>query len=291
MDVKKYMKIVRLGHKSTADVLKKGDRITITEKIDGANASFAVSDDVVHGFSRNNPVTKDNRLRGFYDFIQTLDPDKLLPNKRYYGEWCVKHKVNYGDNFNKFFLFDIYDEYSGEYLPLEFVRSEAERLELNLVPVFYEGEYKDYDHLMSYVGKSELTKDGDGEGVVVKNLEYRDEFGNQVFVKLVSDAFREKKKQKSPKDPSKQPQEFEFVNTFLTRARVEKFLYKLVDEGILSEDFGIEDMGVILKNLGNRLYDDLINEEGVSLPEDHEEKVLRKGIGKSLPKIVKEILK
>lgn len=44
MEQKKYHSIIRYGHKSTQDVLNKGDKIIIQEKIDGANASFAVID-------------------------------------------------------------------------------------------------------------------------------------------------------------------------------------------------------------------------------------------------------
>lgn len=289
-EIKKYMDIVRLGHKTTEDVLNKGDYITITEKIDGANSSFTAIDGVVYGFSRNNPVSEENTLRGFYGFTQTLDAAKLLPNKRYFGEWLVRHKVDYGDNFNKFYLFDIYDEELQEYLPLDFVKAEAERLNLNLVPIFYEGEYIDFEHLMSFVGKSKLTEDGKGEGIVVKNVNYKDRYGRQIFVKLVSDIFREMQKQKAPKDPSKQPEEFTFVKTFMNRARVEKLIYKLVDEGILDEKFSIEDMGLILKHLGNMVYDDMLKEEIDSLSKEFEESKLRKGIGKNLPLMVKEII-
>src|SRR5690606_27169428 len=114
--------------------------------------------------------------------------------------------------------------------------------------------------------------------------------GNQVFVKLVSDEFREVKKQKPPKDPSKISEEQMFVNTTVTEARVDKFLHKLVDEGILDENWGIEDMGVILKNLGKVILDDIIKEESDMLPKDYDRKLVKKSIGKTLPKIVKEII-
>jgi hypothetical protein len=62
---KKYTDIVRLGHKSTQDVLKVGDIISITEKIDGANASFMLDNESEIGvscYSRNTPLNKDNTL-------------------------------------------------------------------------------------------------------------------------------------------------------------------------------------------------------------------------------------
>lgn len=71
-----------------------------------------------------------------------------------------------------------------------------------------------------------------------------------------------------------------FVNECLTLARVEKLLYKLVDETLLEEQFGIEDMGLILKHLGARSYEDMMKEESDSL-ENYEEKKLKNVLVKS----------
>jgi hypothetical protein len=68
-------------------------------------------------------------------------------------------------------------------------------------------------------------------------------------------------------------------------------LHKIVDEGIIEADFGIEDMGTILKNLGGRIYDDILKEESDSLPENYEVQLLRKAIGSKLPHIVKDLLR
>lgn len=191
--------------------------------------------------------------------------------------------------YNNFYLFNVYDEDLGEYLSDNIMRSEAARLEIKTVPLIYEGEYISFEHLMSFVGQSDMAVTF-GEGIVVKNVSYKDRYGHQVFVKLVHEDFAEIQKQKKPKDPSVITQEQVFVNTYLVEARVDKMLHKLVDEGILDENFGIEDMGMILKNLNTRIYDDLIKEESDYLPAEYEDKLLRKAIGGKLPKIVKQIL-
>lgn len=286
-EMKKYMDVVRLGHKTTIGVLNEGDDIVIQEKLDGANASFKLDDGKIAAFSRNTKLSPENNLRGFYEWTQTLDPSKLLDGVIYYGEWLVKHKLDYGTNANQFYLFDIYNEFLHEYDSFTMVKDEAKRLNLNLIPLFYEGKYQSFEHLQSFVGKSELGVEG--EGVVVKNVSYKDNYGHQCFVKLVSDSFREVQKQKAPKDPNFQSVEMTFVNECLTKARVEKLLHKLVDEQILDENFGIEDMGTILKNLGNRVYDDIMKEEADSLA-TYEEKDIRKCIGKKLPVIIKSLL-
>ena len=53
----------------------------------------------------------------------------------------------------------------------------------------------------------------------------------------------------------------------------------------------IEDMRLILRNLGTRIYEDILKEESDSLPEGFEIQPLRKAIGSKIPQIVKEIIK
>lgn len=169
------------------------------------------------------------------------------------------------------------------------VKEESLRLSLNLIPVFYEGEYKSFEHLESFIGKTALGV-SEGEGIVVKNVNYQDRYGNQLFVKLVSDSFREVQKQKAPKDPNFKSAEQSAIESVLTKARVEKLIYKLVDENLLDEQFGIEDMGMILKQLSNRVYEDIVKEEHEIIKE-YEEKNVRRVIGKSLPLMVKSIIR
>lgn len=294
-NVKKYTDIVRMGHRDTVGVVKEGDYITVYEKLDGANASFTVDTNgsaEVLAFSRNTQLSPENNLRGFYEFTRGIDPFALSPRAIYYGEWLVKHKVDYGDNAGVFYLFDIYDKVTESYVPTNVVIEVAERLSLAIAPILYAGPYVSYEHLQSFVGRSAYasTPDG-GEGVVVKNVNFRDRFGKQTFMKLVSDGFREIQPQKAPRDPNTVPSaEAAFVQTFMTEGRVDKLLRKLVDEALIPEDFGLEDMGAILRELGGRVYDDLFKEERESLPEEFNERDIRKSIGKKLPLIIRSII-
>jgi hypothetical protein len=289
-EFKKFTDVIRLGHKSTIGVLTEGDNIIVQEKIDGANASFRVVDDEIYAFSRNTQLSADNTLRGFYTYAQTLDVSHMNPDYIYFGEWLVAHKIQYHlEAMNQFYLFDVFDTVTQRYLPFDVAIHEAYKLGLNLIHVLYTGQYQGFDHLQSFVGKSDY---GDvGEGIVVKNVDYVNKYGDQMYVKLVSDAFAEVQKQKLPKDPN-QPAtvEQEFVNTYVTTGRVDKMLHKLVDEGVLDEQYGVEDMGVILRNLNVRIYDDLLKEESDSLPDGYDDKLLRKSIGRVLPTMVKDII-
>jgi len=291
--IKKYTDIVRLGHRSTVGILNEGDYIEVTEKLDGANSSFKLNEENnVDGFSRRTPVDETNTLRGYYNWIkENIKPELLNPKYRYFGEWLCSHTIQYKpEYYQKFYLFSIYDDELQEYLSNKIMESEALRLGLNTVPVLYKGQYISFEHLMGYVGKSDMAVNY-GEGIVVKNVKYKDRNGEQRFVKLVHEDFTEVQKQNPPKDPNRPATpEQEFANMCVTKARVDKMLHKLVDEGILESTFGIEDMRLILSNLGNRIYEDILKEESDSLPEGYEIQVLRKAIGSKIPQIVKEII-
>lgn len=283
----KYTKVVRMGHKSTRDYFKEGDYIYVQEKLDGANASFKVEDGKLKCFSRNLELSESERLRGFYDWVhKNIKLEELWEGVVYIGEWLCPHKVPYPEEAQyNFYLFDVFHEEENQYLPFNIVLDEADQLGLKTVPLFYEGVYKSYEQLMEYVGKTEMGGEF-GEGIVVKKAT-----DTTKFVKLVSEEFAELMPQaKSPKKPQPLSAESEFVRTFLNEARVEKMLYKLVDEGIIDEHFDLSDMGTILRELGNRIYEDIIEEEGDSLPEGFEEKMIKKGIGRALPVIVKTII-
>lgn len=287
---KHYSDVIRYGHKTTQGMFNVGDPIVIQEKLDGANASFRRVGDKILAFSRKTQLNAENNLRGFYEWTQTLDAKSLIEDCPYFGEWSCRHKIDYGENLNKFYMYDIYSPEKQKYLDFDIVKSEAGRLGLNLIPVLYEGPFVSFEHLQSFVGKSEVAPEGvEGEGIVVKNHAYTNRYGDQLFVKLVTDSFREIQSQKAPKDPNFVSQEQAIVETVLTKARVEKLLHKLVDEGVLDEQFGIEDMGLILKHLGTRVYEDIVKEEYDTI-KDFEEKDVRRFIGRITPKITKEII-
>ncbi|NRR22829.1 RNA ligase family protein [Brevibacillus sp. MS2.2] len=296
MEQKKYTDIIRLGHQTTEGVFKEGDSIIIQEKLDGANASFRYDEETncIRAFSRNMELHEEENLHGFFQWTQQLPKEEIVAGMVYFGEWLNPHKIKYPQYEKQFIIFDMYDTAACEYVDFPIVEREAQRLGLHLVPVFYRGEYQGEEHLKSFVGKTalggKLRDEEIGEGIVVKNADYRDHFGRQLFVKIVTDVFCEVKRQKPPKDPNQpKSEEVLFVEQYVTLARVEKFLYKLIDEGVLEETFDVKDMGVILKNLNLRIYEDLLKEEADALPDGYDEKELRKVISKVIPLFVKEI--
>lgn len=297
-EIKKYTSIVRHGKSNTHLVYNVGDKISITEKIDGANASFCIDEENLLGvscYSRNQILSEENRLRGFYDWVESnIVPikEKLNPNYRYIGEWLVPHKVVYKEEYyNNFYLFSIWSDTEEKYLSDETVKGEAARLNLLTPRYFYEGEYISFEHLKQFVGLSDMTKEPNtGEGIVVKNVDYFDKYGRQIFTKIVSDKFAEVMKQKPAKSTDVKDDKLRnLVLSVLTEARVEKIILKLVDKGIINRDFGIDDIGTILKNSGAEIIEDIYKEEG-ELFKDIDDKLVRKQIGKIYAPMVRKIV-
>ena len=271
--MKKYKDIERLKDKY-APAFKAGEHITITEKIDGANASIVVNEDgTLTACSRRNELNQNNTLQGFYDFVQTLDASIVSAalTSRYilFGEWLVKHTIRYPeDKMKQFYVFDVYDTETEQYMPWDFTKQIAEFIGLKTVPLFYDGPFISWEHIYSFVGKTEMGGEPTGEGIVIKSQDRLDNkfSGTPEYVKIVAKEFSEVHQSKPQKeiDPeklaAKQAVE-DLVATIVTARRVEKSIQKLVEDGIVPEDWDEKSLGVIAKHLPRAIYNDCIKEE------------------------------
>ena len=273
MEHKKFMDIQRIKE-GYVDNFKPGDLIYIEEKIDGSNAAIrydAATNSIV-AQSRKQILTPTNNLRGFYEFTQRLDVDKihkvLGENLVAFGEFLVSHTVKYPDDkYNNFYMFDVYDLGTQSYLPQNKVIAIAAMLGLTMAPIFYIGEFISWEHCASFVGKSELGAES-GEGIVVKNQTRLNDPDNRhpFYLKIVGEKFCETKahghiKQTNPDVLAKLEADRALAETIVTDARVTKILHKMVDEGIIPADWDNHDMGTIAKNLPRLVYEDCVKEE------------------------------
>lgn len=287
---KKYNSILRHGKSGTHETVKDGEYVVIWEKLDGANSAFCLSKDgtEVLCFSRNKQLDEHDGLRGFYQWVQkNVKKERLMKNYIYFGEWLVKHKIDYGENANQFYLFDVFNKVSNEFVSETRVCLEGNSLKVKTAPVLADGIVgKDFtlEEIVAMAGKSKLAVDGKGEGIVIKNYSHKHKDGSQVFTKVVTKEFQESNGVKA-KVTKTSDAITDFIQQFLTEARVEKMLNKLVDEGKLCENYDITDMGTILKELGSSVADDIIKEESDVLF-----KVLKQRIGKNVPSVVRNIL-
>ena len=146
------------------------------------------------------------------------------------------------------------------------VKALAEQLGLRYVPVFYEGSFTSWEDYQPLVGKTELGGEI-GEGIIIKNLSTLS--GNLAYTKIVHENFSEnkktwKKKQRrkpSPEELQEHERLLELAKTVVTRQRVQKMLYKLVDEGVIPEDFSRQDIPAIFQHLPSAIYYDCLKEE------------------------------
>lgn len=295
---KKYDKILNKGFQ-LSDFVETG--IEVTEKLDGSNASFTYDADAkkVRVFSRNQELTENNNLNGFYQYVQEFVKDfndlqiATLRDYTIFGEWLTKHTVTYKDEaYNKFYAFDVFNKKSGYYVshrlrlevfstlqlktPEEFMTFEpAELLMLNKEDVL--------NAIKDSVGESSLTLTPDtGEGVVIKSLGVRDP-DNDPSYKLVTDRFRETKGLKQQKPTGLQ---VHLVDYAITEARMKKIIFKKLDEQELKEeDLSLQNFGKVMGSVVKDFQDDIIEEEM-----DEIIKQIRKRIGKQLPNLLRPFL-
>ena len=288
MRQKHFMDIERFKEKFE-DGFRVGDHIVIQEKIDGTNFSIRYDEetDTVAAFSRNNPLDFNNNLRGAYEWSQKLNKglvkEVLGNNKVLFGEWLVPHTIVYPkERYHNAYFYDVYDLETEGYLPQNEVKDIVDRLNLIYVPVFYDGEFTSWEDVRKFVGKTELGGEL-GEGVVVKNQTRLNDPNTRLpfYTKIVIEKFSEHKKQRivDPEKLAERERLNAITETIVTRARVEKILNKLVDEGIIPEDWDEHNMSTIAKNLGKRVYEDCVKEESETVEQ----------VGESFGKIASSI--
>ena len=226
-----YPKIVHLD-KDEAEGILDGEVVVIQEKIDGANLSVWKTDEGLYVGSRTQIVGTPTQLSGFRWAVEYVNAHegikKLLakyPNFRLFGEWLVPHTVKYPDKFyNKFWLFDILDESTGEWMhPVDVARI-AKDYWIHYPKVFFFGN-ANRDKVSEFVGKSELEVAG--EGVVVKRFGWKNKFGEHKYAKLVSDSFKERNQLVFGNTHKDSMPELDFACYTVTVPRIVKLVHKM----------------------------------------------------------------
>jgi len=273
MMLKKYVDIERLKDKY-AEAFKAGEHITITEKIDGANASISANEDgTLSCFSRRQELSAENGLQGFYNYVQTLDPTIISATlgTRYifFGEWNCKHTIVYPESrLKQFYVFDVWDTEIEQYLPWEQTKQMAEFCGLKMVPLFYDGPFTSWEDIYKFVGKTEMEGSPTGEGIVIKSQDRLDNKSSRTpaYVKIVAKEFSEVHQSKPQKeiDPeklAKKQVDEALAATIVTERRAEKTLEKLIDDTLLKPDWDEHDLGYLAKTAPKLVYEDCRKEE------------------------------
>lgn len=272
MQQKHYIDIERLKE-GYAKGFSVGDHIIIQEKLDGSTLAirYDPDSDKIRAYSRKTELDHSNTLRGAFEWTQRLDKDKVkevLGNHLIlFAEWLQKHSVIYPeDKYGNAYCFDIFNTDTREWQSQDIVKQKVMELGLIYVPVFYDGIFVSWDHVRSFVGKTEMGGEY-GEGIVLKSQTNLNSKNTKLpfYVKIVGEKFRETKAHKvktiDPVEAERKEEVLSTVKSVVTKPRVTKIIHKMVDEGVLPEDWSCREMTIIAKNLGRLIYEDCIKEE------------------------------
>ena len=180
-----------------------------------------------------------------------------------------KNAISYpAEVMNQFYVFDIWDIEKGEYTPWSFTKFIADNLGFKTVPLFYDGKFTSWEDIYSYVGKTKLGATPCGEGVVIKSQDRLDNkfSGTPAYVKIVAKEFSEvhsskPQKEINPEKLAARKAAEELAATIVTKRRIEKQIFRLIEDNIISENWDEKSLGVIAKNLPRAVYNDCVKEE------------------------------
>jgi len=200
----KYMHLEHLDNDEVNGIMH--GEVYVFPKVDGTNASVWLDPETkqVGTGSRNRELSVEKDNAGFCNHINHSDVGQRLtdcvvanPHLTLFGEWLVPHSLKtYRDNaWRKFWIFDVYDRHTNQYLHYNDWSAIVKEYNLDYLPpiaVFNKGITKE-DAYRCLDKNVFLIKDGEGlgEGVVLKNYNFVNQYGRTVWAKVVTSEFKE----------------------------------------------------------------------------------------------------
>jgi hypothetical protein len=266
MEFKKYQHVERYGTEEVEGI--NIGTCYIMPKIDGSNGTAFLNNNGELCFgSRKRQLTAIEDNQGFYNkFIndeRLINYFKKYPNHRLYGEYMKPHSLRtYREEvWNKFYIFDVCEENeAGElrYIPFDEYKYELAEFGLDYIPVIGVVTNGDYEDFIKYLEKNTyLIKDGKGigEGIVIKNYDYKNKYGRTTWAKIVTNEFKEKhRKEHGVPVIDATSVEEKIIEKYVTDSFIEKEYQKIIEEkgGWKSE---------YIPMLLNKIYHEFITEE------------------------------
>jgi hypothetical protein len=239
MEFEKYQHIQRIGT-TAVEGIEQG-MCYIFPKLDGTNGSMWNENDYLTCGSRNRKLTSDNDNAGFYNTVSEKDGYSFIdffidnPDLRLFGEWLVPHtlKTYKDDAWRIFYVFDVMDK-DGNYMIYEEYKELLEKYGIDYIPAICKIKNPTYERIVGQLEKNTfLIKDGEGsgEGVVIKNYDFTNKFGNTIWAKLVRNDFKTAHGKKELCElKEKSMVEEEIVNKFVTTMLIDKEYAKIVND-------------------------------------------------------------
>lgn len=263
MTFKKYMHLERLGT-SEVEGIQSGE-VFVFPKLDGTNASVWFEDGNLKAGSRNRELSIHNDNAGFYNWVLSdkvkekfLNYFKNNKDHILYGEWLVPHslKTYQDDAWRKFYIFDVW--YNDRLLSYSEYVEDLKQHDLDFLSPIVKLRNPTDEMLIETLKKNiHYIKDGEGigEGVVVKNYYFTNNFGRVVWAKIIANHFKEKHHSvMGPPECGSISEEEKIVMHFVTEHLVNKVYDKIVLEvGSWNSK--------LIPRLINTVFYDLIREE------------------------------
>ena len=193
----KYTHLERFGT-DEVDGINVG-RCHIFPKLDGTNASFWF-DGLIQCASRNRVLNVHDDNAGFMNWlIKQENHTKLAmahPELVFYGEWLIPHSLRtyQEDAWRDLYIFDVYDRDKGVYLSYDVYKPLLDAYGVTYIPCLGVVTNPTYEILCKYRDENFYkVKDnsGAGEGIVIKQYNWKNKFGRTSFAKMIANHFQD----------------------------------------------------------------------------------------------------
>jgi len=273
MEFKKYQHIERFGTTEVQNI--ELGKVFVFPKIDGTN-SVVWFDKGIQAGSRKRQLSIESDNAGFFAWVKEqphiLEYLKENPTHRLFGEWLVPHslKTYKEDAWRNFYVFDVaIDKIESEithegddklkYISYEDYKPLLEKFGINYIPAICSITNASYEQLVNQLIKNVfLIEDGKGigEGIVIKNYEYKNKYGRQTWAKIVTSEFKEthSKEMGASEMKGKKRVEEEIAKKYVTKALCEKVRAKIEIE---TDGFSSKQIPRLL----GTVYYDIVKEE------------------------------
>jgi hypothetical protein len=293
---RKYDHLEKQGHRNTRGIEE--GKCYVFPKIDGTNACVWSDGTTVFAGSRKRQLElgEDGDNAGFYAWVMSDDPKATAlrhlalanPDLILYGEWLVPHtlKTYHPEAWRRFWIFDVFHRSEEERFYLDF---ETYSAILDPTGVDYIDPLAIYNNATGAQLKGEtegndfliMEGQGVGEGVVIKNYEWRREGSHdRVWGKFVRSEFKvsHRRTMGAPEKEGRTEVERVIAEQFVTPTLVEKNLAKVClivsdsepnGNAMEREELLSTFRGRIIPQLLGRVWNDLIDEEMWNILKKH----------------------
>lgn len=269
----------------------------IFPKIDGTNGSIWINEaGILQCGSRHRVLSLDHDNQGFMHYVDNhVELKNFVYDHRLwtvYGEWLVPHtlKTYRGDTWRRFYIFDIWDSVMQRYLGYDEYKPILDFYHLDYIPCSCIMQNTTYANLLHELYSNTFlieTGKGIGEGIVIKNYQFKNKWGRTTWAKVIHTAFKDALTHSStPTKIFTECIEEQICIKYIDKALVSKVYAKIVNEregwnsryipellSTVYHDFITEELWDILKQYKNpkidfkRLNQITINTVKTLLPE------------------------